>query len=293
MWPARTSAVRLRLLCSSVRNAAALHRRLPPSTCCKLTEQAPGGAGVRSEDAAVEKLLQRLSDGILPDDRREALAQLRDLLGGNPQVRSWASLCSRKQAGTLMVTPRLPHAGAGCARQRRAARAVHCAARRAGGSGDGARSARVPRARSAAQRQRQQQRACCAVMLPCKALLGPTGLTSTHTGPAAHGGQAAARCHKCGAARARAGRAPARGWPAGGDDRQRLLRGLPHGAAADSAGRRQHASPAGGAGTLGEKCAEYCTIAPLRCPCCSALLRGAQCVKACRLCWRPQWAAQG
>ncbi|KAK9825363.1 hypothetical protein WJX81_004059 [Elliptochloris bilobata] len=42
--------------------------------------------GVRSEDAAVERLLQRVSDGILPDDRREALAQLRDLLTGNPQA---------------------------------------------------------------------------------------------------------------------------------------------------------------------------------------------------------------
>ena len=48
----------------------------------------------------VEKLLQRLSDGILPDDRREALAQLRDLLTGNPQACSWACLCSDKGAGT-------------------------------------------------------------------------------------------------------------------------------------------------------------------------------------------------
>lgn len=47
----------------------------------------PVHVGVRSEDAAVDKLLQRVSDGILPDDRREALVQLRDLLTGNPQVR--------------------------------------------------------------------------------------------------------------------------------------------------------------------------------------------------------------
>ena len=99
MWPARISAVRLGLLCSPVQNADALPGHPPLSTCsARLAERVPCGAGVRSEDAAVEKLLQRLSDGILPDDRREALAQLRDLLSGNPQVRLWASLCNSERA---------------------------------------------------------------------------------------------------------------------------------------------------------------------------------------------------
>ncbi|KAK9814747.1 hypothetical protein WJX72_010794 [[Myrmecia] bisecta] len=38
------------------------------------------------EDAEVEKLLQRVADGVLPEDRREALALLRDLLSDNAQA---------------------------------------------------------------------------------------------------------------------------------------------------------------------------------------------------------------
>lgn len=43
-------------------------------------------AGGTTEEAEVEGYLQRISDGILREDRREALAQLRDLLYDNVQV---------------------------------------------------------------------------------------------------------------------------------------------------------------------------------------------------------------
>lgn len=128
MWPARTSGVRLRLLCSLSSACCRTPWTPPAQYLFCLQNRRPCGAGVRSEDAAVEKLLQRLSDGILPDDRREALAQLRDLLSGNPQVRSWASLCSRNERGPWWVNLQPVPAGAGCAWQRRAARAVHGAA---------------------------------------------------------------------------------------------------------------------------------------------------------------------
>ena len=39
-----------------------------------------------SEDAEVERLLQRVSDGVLAEDRREALALLRDLLSDSPKA---------------------------------------------------------------------------------------------------------------------------------------------------------------------------------------------------------------
>ncbi len=42
--------------------------------------------GGPTEEVEVEKYLQRISDGVLPEDRREALAQLRDLLYDNAQV---------------------------------------------------------------------------------------------------------------------------------------------------------------------------------------------------------------
>ena len=37
-------------------------------------------------DSAVEALLQRAADGVLAEDRREALADLRDLLSHNAQA---------------------------------------------------------------------------------------------------------------------------------------------------------------------------------------------------------------
>lgn len=39
-----------------------------------------------SVDSAVEALLQRTADGVLAEDRREALADLRDLLSHNAQA---------------------------------------------------------------------------------------------------------------------------------------------------------------------------------------------------------------
>ena len=39
-----------------------------------------------SDDRAVENLLQRVADGVLSEDRREALEHLRDLLAESPQV---------------------------------------------------------------------------------------------------------------------------------------------------------------------------------------------------------------
>lgn len=47
----------------------------------------PPPADYNEEEAAVEALLSRVSDGVLGEDRREALAGLRDLLVDNPQVR--------------------------------------------------------------------------------------------------------------------------------------------------------------------------------------------------------------
>jgi hypothetical protein len=38
------------------------------------------------EDAEVEALLQRVADGVLAEDRREAIAQLKELLVDNPKV---------------------------------------------------------------------------------------------------------------------------------------------------------------------------------------------------------------
>lgn len=43
-------------------------------------------------DKEVDRLLQRIADGLLPDDRREGLAALRDLLTDVPQVRAPCSL---------------------------------------------------------------------------------------------------------------------------------------------------------------------------------------------------------
>lgn len=39
-----------------------------------------------SPDSAVEVLLHRVADGVLAEDRREALADLRDLLSNNAQA---------------------------------------------------------------------------------------------------------------------------------------------------------------------------------------------------------------
>lgn len=39
-----------------------------------------------SAESAVEVLLQRISDGVLAEDRQEALADLRDLISNNTQV---------------------------------------------------------------------------------------------------------------------------------------------------------------------------------------------------------------
>ena len=40
-----------------------------------------------SDEAEVEALLQRVSDALMPDSRREAMSQLKDLLAENPKVR--------------------------------------------------------------------------------------------------------------------------------------------------------------------------------------------------------------
>ncbi|KAL3135481.1 hypothetical protein ABBQ38_005961 [Trebouxia sp. C0009 RCD-2024] len=49
-----------------------------------------GGAVLRSGDGsvdqAIEEILQRTADGVLAEDRREALADLRDLLYHNAQA---------------------------------------------------------------------------------------------------------------------------------------------------------------------------------------------------------------
>lgn len=45
-------------------------------------------SGTGDVDSAVEVLLQRVADGVLAEDRREALADLRDLLSNNAQVRA-------------------------------------------------------------------------------------------------------------------------------------------------------------------------------------------------------------
>lgn len=62
----------------------------------------------------MEALLQRLSDGILPDDRREALAQLRDLLTASREARSPTTVvtyaqhhprkCGRRRQAALQHT---------------------------------------------------------------------------------------------------------------------------------------------------------------------------------------------
>ena len=43
-------------------------------------------AGAGTVDIEVEKHLNRISDGILAEDRREALQQLKELLQDSPQV---------------------------------------------------------------------------------------------------------------------------------------------------------------------------------------------------------------
>jgi hypothetical protein len=40
----------------------------------------------KSEAERVEKHLQRIADGILPEDRQDAVAELRDLLSHNAEV---------------------------------------------------------------------------------------------------------------------------------------------------------------------------------------------------------------
>lgn len=63
------------------------------------TDLAAGGS---TEETEVEGYLQRISDGILREDRREALAQLRDLLYDNVQVTpTWEELTYC--AGSCMV----------------------------------------------------------------------------------------------------------------------------------------------------------------------------------------------
>ncbi len=48
-------------------------------------------AGNEPEDRAVENLLQRAADGVLAEDRREALEHLRDLMQESAKVRSSAT----------------------------------------------------------------------------------------------------------------------------------------------------------------------------------------------------------
>lgn len=40
----------------------------------------------RSDSQRVEALLQRISDGALPEERQDAVAELRDVLQSNPEV---------------------------------------------------------------------------------------------------------------------------------------------------------------------------------------------------------------
>ena len=156
MLPGRTSGVRDLKTCKLT--VSLLCKEMPGKNCCAVH------LGVRSEDAAVEKLLQRVSDGILPDDRREALVQLRDLLTGNPQVRCnpacHTPLLFKTTRGRTWNELVLMPADASCARQRWVACAVQRAAERARGPGDGSRSTGVSCAGSGAWDDQQGQRAC-------------------------------------------------------------------------------------------------------------------------------------
>ena len=42
----------------------------------------------RSDSQRVETLLQRISDGALSEERQDAVAELRDVLQSNPEVRT-------------------------------------------------------------------------------------------------------------------------------------------------------------------------------------------------------------
>ena len=122
----------------------------------------------------MEALLQRLSDGILPDDRREALAQLRDLLTASHEARTptvvvpCAQHHPRERGCRRQAAPRRlqaepdtsDRAGACGARQCWHAGAVRRAAGRARRLGHGPRCAGVPGAGGAARACARQQRAC-------------------------------------------------------------------------------------------------------------------------------------
>ena len=64
-----------------------------------------GCAAVQDDESEVESLLQRISNALLPEYRREAMGQLKDLLTDNPKV----LFAPRQRPGSCCGCPPPPH----------------------------------------------------------------------------------------------------------------------------------------------------------------------------------------